>query len=422
MLDQDLGPVVGPGRHGDPHAGRRQRLALLDGQGRRHGADHALADGPGGLLALDVLAEHDELVTGEACDGVLGTGDAEEPAGDGDEELVANVVAELVVDELEVVEVDEQDRHRRLAPSRAGQGLREPVHQQAPVGKVGQGIVERPVHEVLLGALPARQVLHLPQQEVGLGLVADRRRGQRDPDVPAVGRSEALLYPVAADASGEELLDIAELDAEVGGVGEGLEGAGEQLGGGVAEQHRERPVHLEEATLPGDEGHADGSAVEGGLQPGRPEGAGWREGSGRGTWHCDHAGSRRLAPGVGDRRHGEIDIKGFSALADELEGTSLGVLACERGTDDRLELCDELGGHHERQRTADHLASGVAEQARCARVPARDDPVAVDRQYGELGGITTGSTHVISHSSARGARPGRVLRFGKCALFAQMER
>src|SRR5438309_1200306 len=111
VLHEDLGPVVASGRHGDAHAGRGQRLAVLDGQGRRDGTDHALADGPGGLLALDVLAEHDELVTGEAGDGVLGTGDAEEPAGDGDEELVTDVVAELVVDEFEVVEVDEQHRH-----------------------------------------------------------------------------------------------------------------------------------------------------------------------------------------------------------------------------------------------------------------------------------------------------------------------
>ena len=169
-------------------------------------------------------------------------------------------------------------------------------------------------------------------------MVADRRRGQGDPDVPTVGRSEALLYPVAAHAAGEELVDIGELDAEVGGVGEGLEGAGEQLGGGVAEQHRERPVHLEEATFPADEGHADGSAVEGGVQPGRAEGVGWRDGCGRGAWHGDQAGSRRLAPGIGDRRHGEIDVDGLTALANELEGTALGVLARERGTDDGLEF------------------------------------------------------------------------------------
>ena len=55
------------------------------------------------VLAPDVLAEDDELVAADAGEGVGGTQHLAEARRDADEQRVADVVAERVVDALEVV-------------------------------------------------------------------------------------------------------------------------------------------------------------------------------------------------------------------------------------------------------------------------------------------------------------------------------
>ena len=68
--------------------------------------------------------EDDELVAAEARDHVLAPHDAPQPGCDLDQDLVAHVVAERVVDVLEIVEVDERQDRRftlgaRSVPARA---------------------------------------------------------------------------------------------------------------------------------------------------------------------------------------------------------------------------------------------------------------------------------------------------------------
>ena len=61
------------------------------------------------------LHQDDELVAAEARDQILGAHDPAQPRADLDEHLVADVVAEGVVDVLEVVEVDEREDRRFVA-------------------------------------------------------------------------------------------------------------------------------------------------------------------------------------------------------------------------------------------------------------------------------------------------------------------
>ena len=81
----------------------------------------------GGLLdgarVLDVLDERGELVAAEPGRGVVGAQGAGDAFGDRDEQLVADGVAQGVVDDLEVVEVDEEDADDRAVPGAAGQGV-----------------------------------------------------------------------------------------------------------------------------------------------------------------------------------------------------------------------------------------------------------------------------------------------------------
>ena len=85
-------------------------------------------------------AEDRELVAAEPGHGVALADHRPEPRGDQPEQLVTHVVPEGVVDLLEVVEVQQQQRD--LLPV-AGQ-VRVPApaqHQQGPVGQSGQGVV-----------------------------------------------------------------------------------------------------------------------------------------------------------------------------------------------------------------------------------------------------------------------------------------
>ena len=93
-----------------------------------------------------------ELVAAEAPERVDVAHDAVQARGDRPQQLVADAVAERVVDRLEVVEVDEQRGHGRLAAARAHQHLLDAVEDQRAVGQPGQGVVGRQERELLLAA------------------------------------------------------------------------------------------------------------------------------------------------------------------------------------------------------------------------------------------------------------------------------
>ena len=104
-------------------------------------------------LVAEVFAQHDELVAAEAGDGVLAAdARAESPAHRG-QELVAGLVAEPVVHQLEAVEVDEEHRDHGVvvAVGEAGERVLEPVLHEGAVGQPGERVVQREVSE-LLGA------------------------------------------------------------------------------------------------------------------------------------------------------------------------------------------------------------------------------------------------------------------------------
>ena len=98
---------------------------------------------------VDVLEQDHELVAAEARRGVRGADAGGEARGGLAEQLVARGVAERVVDVLEHVEVDEEDRRLGLRARGAGEGVLEPVHEQQAVRQAGERVVERLVDRVL---------------------------------------------------------------------------------------------------------------------------------------------------------------------------------------------------------------------------------------------------------------------------------
>ena len=67
------------------------------------------------------------------------------------QELIAGIVTEGVVDVLEVVEVELQDRDQRAVAARLAEGHLEAQPEQGPVGEAGQRIVVRQLDQPLLG-------------------------------------------------------------------------------------------------------------------------------------------------------------------------------------------------------------------------------------------------------------------------------
>ena len=95
-----------------------------------------------GLGTTEARAEHHELVATEPSDDVQRSQGTAEPLRDHPEQRVAGVVAQLVVDRLEPVEIDEQQGHlvRRGRPHEV-HCLLELVEQQRPVRQAGEVVV-----------------------------------------------------------------------------------------------------------------------------------------------------------------------------------------------------------------------------------------------------------------------------------------
>ena len=97
-----------------------------------------------------LFGDHDELIAPETPERVGGAHDTVQSRGYRPQQLVPGVVTERVVDGLEVVQVDEQRRDRRLAAARAHQHLLGAVQDQGPVRQPRKRVVGRHERELLL--------------------------------------------------------------------------------------------------------------------------------------------------------------------------------------------------------------------------------------------------------------------------------
>ena len=89
------------------------------------------------------LDENREFVPAHACDGIGLAHSRAQGVADGPEHFVANLVAEAVVDRLEVIQVHEDHRYALVRSRRTSERLLEPIAEQATVGKSGEWIEVR---------------------------------------------------------------------------------------------------------------------------------------------------------------------------------------------------------------------------------------------------------------------------------------
>src|SRR4051812_31469403 len=131
----------------------RVELLLLERERPGERLEDALG-GVGRLLGgLDALEQHGELVAAEARGRVAGADARGEALADLEQDLVAGGVAEAVVDRLEVVEVDEDDRQADVVAAGAGDAVAHALGEQRAVREAGDRVVEGLMGELLLERL-----------------------------------------------------------------------------------------------------------------------------------------------------------------------------------------------------------------------------------------------------------------------------
>ena len=175
-----------------------------------HRAGERLRDAAGqrdDVVLVDVLADDDELVATEAGDQVSGAHRGAQPGRHLDEQLVAGGVAEGVVDDLEVVEVEEE------AGQAAGAGpeaLGHVLGQQRAVGQPGQRVVVGLVGELRLEGQPVGDVLDRADEAgADAGGEQVREADDRRPDGAVVADEPGLGLHLLAVEGGGDLLDDA---------------------------------------------------------------------------------------------------------------------------------------------------------------------------------------------------------------------
>ena len=176
---------VGPRRgQGDARAHREEVLAAVEDQRPGHRGREPLGDLGDAAPRVDVGADHDELVAAQARDGVGHPHRGGQPRRQGEQHLVAGGVAEGVVDRLEAVEVEHEDRDVDALALPAGQGVSEAVERERAVGQPGERVVQRGMARDLLLAV----ALDGDDDQRGDGRSGSRPRPRRTRAARAHGR------------------------------------------------------------------------------------------------------------------------------------------------------------------------------------------------------------------------------------------
>ena len=153
IAQQLLGVQSIAGEHADADAGADKQLMPVDIERAFHDLQHLLRK-PGGLArVLTAVDQHGELITAQPGHGKAFAEHPEQTLGHRLEQQVTDVVAQAVIDDLEVIEVDHQQSTAGLVALRRSQRLLGAVGEQQTVGQVSQGIMVNQTCELGLGVL-----------------------------------------------------------------------------------------------------------------------------------------------------------------------------------------------------------------------------------------------------------------------------
>ena len=190
---------------GDADARGEEHLVLLQLEGAADLGEHAARQLRHGAAVVrvgrQVVDEHRELVAGEAADHGVLRQRARQPLGEDLEHAIAGRVAEGVVDLLEAIHVEIQQRQRGLAAQRARDRLLQQVLELHAVRHLGQRVVAREIADAPLGALALGDVAYDEDVALELRIVGrDLRAGDRHRNGLAVPRAAPRFRACRSEA------------------------------------------------------------------------------------------------------------------------------------------------------------------------------------------------------------------------------
>ena len=186
VLQKLLGFIAVAGRHRDADAGADddgmavEQIGLADRLQQPPGQQHGI------LGARQPALDDREFVGVETGKGIFLAQRRSQALGDAAQQLVADAVAERIVDRLEVVEAEHQHRDLVGAAPRVQQDLVHVLAQQIAVRQPGQAVVLGHEGEPRLGALALGDI-HQRQQHRGLVAIEQMARIDRQIDQRSVG-------------------------------------------------------------------------------------------------------------------------------------------------------------------------------------------------------------------------------------------
>ena len=153
IAQQLLGIQCVFGEYADTDTGADKQLVFIDIEGAFHDLQHLLRSigGMGHLRAI--IDQHGKLIATQSSHGKAFAKYPLQTVRDCLEQKITDVMAKAVVDDLEVVEVDHQQRTARLMALRRSQSLLGTVSKQQSIGQVSQRIVMNKSCQFALGVL-----------------------------------------------------------------------------------------------------------------------------------------------------------------------------------------------------------------------------------------------------------------------------
>ena len=149
--------VAGEQRDADASAQGPDHRDRLAGLGKL--LDQFTALGVGKVTLVDALEQDGELVAAPARHGIRRPNHTDQTFGSHDQHAVTDFMAVAVVDRLEVVEVDEQQRAATVAAPAAGDGMGQALFQEPAIGEPGQAVVGREIEQLPGALIEQRQLL-----------------------------------------------------------------------------------------------------------------------------------------------------------------------------------------------------------------------------------------------------------------------
>ena len=211
-----------------------EHVVAVDPERAGEGVQHPLGHHIGVVGAA--LEEQGEFIAADSGGGVAGTNALGDALPCLDEEIVGGGVAQAVVDEFEVIEVDGDHGHRTVVTCPQRHRVGQSIGEQGAVGQPGEGVTQR-----LLGRR-RQQPPVLPGRDDLAGTDRDHDGGHEEP-------LEAGHHQRRADGAGQQERDVGQPQRRRRGQrhhGAWLVGLSAQYGRRRERRQRRRPEHVDQ--------------------------------------------------------------------------------------------------------------------------------------------------------------------------------